>query len=869
MCAEHNAEATACPTCGQQEFYVSPRDSRVGQCFHCGIQRPFEQTGNVLTDPMFRLYELTHQALFGTPEGDALTAVLGEHGIELEVLLQSMVGVLPVKLEATAFFEEATRDAQTAIQSLAASKPTGRPSNAYLAAKAEAESRLATLRRVEEEIATAVRESAGSLVCFCTDAAHNIVGCRVLPPDGQEDNARWIAGASSTRQGLFNHGLFGRTRYSGLMPGPDDLLLVNDCRSVLQIQSALYRAAKTRGESGRDGYGWVAALAGVIDADVVRATHRTPVLCYPPTPEGTALIEVLRERVTLTAFVGPADTSIGDAVVRQDDESGLEELARNIGEAELFTRPFRAVRAEIDDVRRLEGRGLKKFECDRWASDIVGRDLSERGRLYHDGRVGYVLLLDTKEVVPFDPDNDEYRLLMDRYGINARDTVFKPMLEHLDMRARKYGTQTEVHTSSHFDRERFVCYLFNNADTVYRITARGVEAVANGTNAVLFVRDPKRQPWALMSTGSGGVDLAATLLGQIHLGESALKAWAAWFLILVWFYSLFFRPLFPTRVILALVGEKGSGKTTLLKRIGRLILGSKFEVTDISEDAKDLDAALTGQPFVVIDNADRAMPWLDDKLAIAATGGSIKRRILYTTNKLAEFPIVAWVGITSRTPHFRREDVADRLLLINVERFDSFMSANHLDDDIERHRDALMTEVIWTLQNIVTELQRQTNLQVETTFRMADFAEFAVKIGPVLGVNGKEVEQILRDLATVQLEFTSVDEPLLLHLDGWLANATNISKWVATKELFEQLHARWHVSRAGTFPWRDPRQLGQHITSLRSTLETHYDFEERTARAGARRVRFNKQRSGDDGAINIPSSFFASGPQKGNSAGVQ
>ena len=35
---------------------------------------------------------------------------------------------------------------------------------------------------------------------------------------------------------------------------------------------------------------------------------------------------------------------------------------------------------------------------------------------------------------------------------------------------------------------------------------------------------------------------------------------------------------------------------------------------------------------------------------------------------MVEFPITAFVGITSRTPHFRREDVADRLLLFHVER---------------------------------------------------------------------------------------------------------------------------------------------------------------------------------------------------------
>ena len=69
------------------------------------------------------------------------------------------------------------------------------------------------------------------------------------------------------------------------------------------------------------------------------------------------------------------------------DRHGLAELGRQISQAELFTRPFPAVRAEIDGVRKAEG-ALKTFQVDRWASDIVARDLSERGRLYHDGRIG-------------------------------------------------------------------------------------------------------------------------------------------------------------------------------------------------------------------------------------------------------------------------------------------------------------------------------------------------------------------------------------------------------------------------------------------------------------------------------------------------
>ena len=102
---------------------------------------------------------------------------------------------------------------------------------------------------------------------------------------------------------------------------------------------------------------------------------------------------------------------------------------------------------------------------------------------------------------------------------------------------------------------------------------------------------------------------------------------------------MFFPELFPTRPILAMIGEKGSGKTSVLRRIGQLLFGPKFQVMGMSHEPKDFDAAVTSDAFVVIDNADANVPWLDDKLAVVATGGTLKRRKLLHDQQLVEFPI--------------------------------------------------------------------------------------------------------------------------------------------------------------------------------------------------------------------------------------
>ena len=96
------------------------------------------------------------------------------------------------------------------------------------------------------------------------------------------------------------------------------------------IQSALYSAALRRGEAGRDAYGWVAALPDAIDNNVVRAICRMPVFCHTPTAAGHALIEALREHVTLRAFsLRQADGTIGDRV-SASGERGLTKRSPEI-----------------------------------------------------------------------------------------------------------------------------------------------------------------------------------------------------------------------------------------------------------------------------------------------------------------------------------------------------------------------------------------------------------------------------------------------------------------------------------------------------------------------------------------------------------
>ena len=305
-------------------------------------------------------------------------------------------------------------------------------------------------------------------------------------------------------------------------------------------------------------------------------------------------------------------------------------------------------------------------------------DITERARLFYDGRQAYVFGKDTNGVLPVDRDNLDLQLFLNRYGVVPSDDFFKHVLHAVRLEAQERGKETTVFALAHYDVATNRVYLFDNDRHVYRISKSRIEKVENGTDGVLFVRNPKWEPFAIGTPTGNGKLLTDTLLGSLRLGSNALSREELELLFASWLYAMFFPELFPTRPILAMIGEKGSGKTSVLRRIGQMLFGPKFQVMGMSHEPKDFDAAVTGDAFVGIDNADANVPWLDDKLAVVATGGMLKRRLLYTTNQLVEFPITAFVAITSRTPHFRREDVADRLLLFHVERLETFGAEGEL-----------------------------------------------------------------------------------------------------------------------------------------------------------------------------------------------
>jgi len=268
----------------------------------------------------------------------------------------------------------------------------------------------------------------------------------------------------------------------------------------------------------------------------------------------------------------------------------------------------------------------------------------------------------------------------------------------------------------------------------------------------------------------------------------------------------------------------------------------------LTQDSKDFDAAITNSAYVAVDNADTAPKWFEDRLATIATGATIKRRLYYTTNQEVDFPICCFLAITSRTPNFRRDDVADRVLVINLKRYKNFVAENILLNEVLKYRNEIMSEVIYTLQKIVQALRDGKDSKI--SFRMADFADFCLKIGRSWGVEN-QVKAILGKLEYLQREFHLESDVTAKLLVQW---AEKNPEREITAALLNIKLAKLAEQAGIDYPCKgNSKAFAQKLRSLRKEYGGLLQITDRDAHAGIKKYRIrpkwskNKEGGGKGG----------------------
>ena len=466
-------------------------------------------------------------------------------------------------------------------------------------------------------------------------------------------------------------------------------------------------------------------------------------------------------------------------------------------------------------------------------TDLLLSEIQEKGTIYFSNNCYYLFMKNEKLIIQVTEDSRSLKNYLTKNGINAAEGLYRYVLQELIAYCFDNAKNVDIHRFAYFDKENFVLYLYRTLTSLLKIDENSITEVDNGYNEVLFTEIPEYKPFKIVDVDINEDYFKEYFLDEIITLDKANGSMDYKKLIEIWFYSLFFESIMPTKPLLAFIGEKGSGKTSVIRRMGKILYGKKFNVSPFTSDYKDINAMITNNHLLAIDNLDSPTTNINDTLARVATGQVIKVRDYYTTNKQVDFEVHCYIALTSMKPHFTRDDVADRLICIFLHRFEDFGSENKQIDCTDKNRDRIMSYVLLRLQRIIKKLKENNNKFFKTKSRMGDFAEFALKIAE----NEEEQESLLKQfeaLSRQQSDFATKEDIIYLILNEIVGKQSNKKEEYSSTELYKRFKdcaVELGLERNFDKIYSSPKSVTTHLMNIQSNVSDNIIINRRKGHA--------------------------------------
>lgn len=424
---------------------------------------------------------------------------------------------------------------------------------------------------------------------------------------------------------------------------------------------------------------------------------------------------------------------------------------------------------------------------------------------------------------------DATLLLNQTYEINKTEPLFNYLCAELEVEAAIRGTVVVPRQFAHYDPSINVMYLDTFDGRMLKLDGKTIKVQENGQDGVLFAPSPLAVPWKYAPSQHNLLE--TILIDSINFADDDSCPYSPQeqrLLMLCWILSIAFESVQPTKPLLLAVGPAGSGKSSMLRRTGKMFFGPEYEVDALRKDKEDdFWTKITTSPFATFDNVDSHIPWLPDALAQASTGIQVTKRKLYTTNETVKYTPRCFLSLTARTPTFRREDVASRLIILYLMRIEDKKAEYQLLEEVNSRRDTLMSEYAQMLNQV---LASTPDLDADPNLRLADFANVAARIANAFHQDDA-MRKIIKKLKRSQMTFATEENQIYLALDSWIGETveldgqllSNEGRRIYAKELLGELR---ETSDKSGFRFRimSSNSLGIQIKNLRDELATHFNI---------------------------------------------
>ena len=382
-------------------------------------------------------------------------------------------------------------------------------------------------------------------------------------------------------------------------------------------------------------------------------------------------------------------------------------------------------------------RNLTMINKRRHIAERVVEELMSKGQFYaHAEQAEFATAMyfdnETKCLERIQSDQFQSRLAT-WLQINRAEGLFDSIISAIEDAAIGGATSKSIIPERFWAARGDAIYISNGIGRITKVTPSKVEIVDNGTDGVLFDCGKTLSPWRLVEPADPFETCA--LFREVSVLDSLDRL-----ALMLWVTSI------PTqrgsKPPLALIGTIRSGKTKFANGLA-LLLGIPPRESKADERKEDdFWAAVDQGGLFTLDNVDSRITWLPDAVACASTGGTSERRKLYTNGDTVTLRAHAHIILTCANPAFAEDPgLADRLIVVRLNRRTGETSDKALSDEIARNRDGGLSYIAHILSKSLADTQpagRGLNL------RHPDYAEWAVRIGRAMGRESEAVASLRR-----------------------------------------------------------------------------------------------------------------------------
>jgi hypothetical protein len=342
------------------------------------------------------------------------------------------------------------------------------------------------------------------------------------------------------------------------------------------------------------------------------------------------------------------------------------------------------------------------------------------------------------------------------------------------------------------------------------VKAGKVEIITQGSKN-LFFRTPVSAPM-VMPAEVGNYELLKKYLNISDIDRLLFIAWLS--------YTLAHPKISTSNfIILVINGDQGSGKTTICNNlIYPLIDPNLVGVQVFPGNAKDLAIALQNSHVLCFDNMRNFKADMSDILCMAATGGAISNRALYSDADQNVLHLHGALVLNGIHGFINQADLAQRCLPIRTLTLKECnrKSETAMVKGLEADLPVILRGLLDLIAKVFLHLP---NVEVTNPERMLDFVHWLAGMEKAQGVPAGVYQQAYSD-SLRQAQLDSLMENMLASAVVKFCDDIKVSEWSGTPaDLLEKLNAKASTGTDYSRDWpQNAISLSKRLNGLKASL---------------------------------------------------